>query len=217
MRTFDKTPRNTVRRLAKRGSYDSDTIYPIIDEAKICHVGFSIDGQPFIIPTIHARHEDSLYLHGSKSSRMLEHLRAGNPMCVSITLLDGLVLARSVFHHSMNYRSVVLFGQGKLIEDDGDKTLALEVLTNHVVPGRWDDARRPTRKELDATVVIEMPIDSASAKLRGGPPGDDEEDYALPVWAGVLPLRQQALPLDPDPKLSEGIAVPEYLAKLVSK
>jgi hypothetical protein len=214
MTNFTKTRRNTVRRLPKRRSYDADTIYPIIDEAKICHVGFALEGQPFVIPTIHARHEDSIYLHGSKNSRMLEHIQAGNPICITITLLDGLVLARSVFHSSMNYRSVVLFGCGKLVEGSEAKLRALEILTDHVVQGRWEDARRPTRKELNATTVIEMPIDSASAKVRTGPPGDDEEDYALPIWAGVLPLRQQALPLIPDPRLSDGIPVPDYLAKL---
>lgn len=216
MTQFDKTARNTVRRLPKRGSYDSEVIYPIIDEAKICHVGFALDEQPFVIPTIHARHNDVLYLHGSKSSRMLEYIQAGNPMCVSITLLDGLVLARSVFHHSMNYRSVVLFGRGQLVADDAAKLHALAVLTNHIVPGRWDDARRPTAKELNATVVVAMPIESASAKVRVGPPVDDEEDYALPVWAGLLPLRQQALPLEADPKLPKDVAIPAYLAKMVA-
>jgi uncharacterized protein len=211
---FDKTPRNNVRRLPERGDYETETIYAIIDEAKICHLGFAIDNQPFVIPTIHARHDDKLYLHGAKASRMLKHIAAGNPICVTITLLDGLVLARSVFHHSMNYRSVVLFGTGTMVEDDEAKMCALEVLTNHVVQGRWDDARKPNRKELNATTVVEMSLESASAKVRVGPPGDEDEDYALPVWAGVLPLRQQALDVIQDPKLSEGIPVPEYIAKL---
>ena len=216
MTNFPKTPRNNVRRLPKRGQYDKETIYSIVDEAKICHVGFAIDGQPFVIPTIHARHGNDLYLHGAKASRMLKHIEDGNPVCVTITLLDGLVLARSVFHHSMNYRSVVLFGSGTLVKENKAKMRALEVLTNHVVDGRWDDARKPTRKELNATSVIQISLESASAKVRVGPPSDDEEDYALPVWAGVLPLRQQALDLTPDPKLNEGIPVPDYLSKLVS-
>jgi nitroimidazol reductase NimA-like FMN-containing flavoprotein (pyridoxamine 5'-phosphate oxidase superfamily) len=213
--TFEKTPRNNVRRMPERGDYDTETIYAIVDEAKICHVGFAIDNQPFVIPTIHARYEDKLYLHGAKASRLLKHIAAGNPICVTITLLDGLVLARSVFHHSMNYRSVVLFGTGKIVEDDEAKMCALEVLTNHVVDGRWDDARKPTPKELNATTVVEMSLESASAKVRVGPPGDEDEDYALPVWAGVLPLRQQAMDVIQDPKLSEGIPVPEYISKLV--
>ncbi len=216
MSKFAETPRNRVRRLPARGDYEKETIYSIVDEAKICHVGFAIDGQPFVIPTIHARHDDVLYLHGAKASRMLKHIQAGNPICVTITLLDGLVLARSVFHHSMNYRSVLLFGQGKLVEDDEAKMCALEVLTNHVVPGRWDDARKPNRIELNATTVVELSLESASAKVRVGPPSDDEEDYTLPVWAGVLPLRQQALPPVNDPRLNDGIPVPEYIAALVT-
>ncbi len=212
MTDFPKTPLNHVRRIAERGQYDTATIYPIIDEAKICHVGFSIDGQPYVIPTIHAREGDTLYLHGAKASRLLKHIEEGHPVCITITLLDGLVLARSVFHSSMNYRSAMIFGCGMVVEDEQAKLRALEVLTNHLAAGRWDDARKPTPKELNATTVVAISIESASAKIRVGPPSDDEEDYALPIWAGVLPLRQQALDLIPDPKLNDGIPVPEYLA-----
>lgn len=216
MTDFEKTERNSVHRLAQRGQYNKETIYAIVDEAKICHVGFTADEQPYVIPTIHARHENMLYLHGAKASRMLKHIAAGNPVCIAVTLLDGLVLARSVFHHSMNYRSVVLFGTGTLVADDAEKLHALEILTNKLVAGRWDDARQPTLKEMNATSVVALSLESASAKIRVGAPSDDEEDYALPIWAGVLPLRQQALALEPDPKLNAGIPVPDYLEKLVS-
>lgn len=209
--TFAKTAQNKVRRMPERGHYDRETIYPIIDEALICHVGFVADDQPFVIPTIHARHEDIIYLHGAKASRLLKHVQAGNPICITITLLDGIVFARSVFHSSMNYRSVVLFGSGQVVESDGEKLAALEVLTEHLASGRWADARQPTQKELDSTTVVAVAIENASAKIRTGPPGDEDEDYALPIWAGVLPLPPQALaPID-DPWLSAGIVVPEYI------
>jgi len=216
MTHFPKTELNSVHRLPQRGQYDKETIYRIVDEAKICHVGFAVDGQPFVIPTIHARDGDMLYLHGAKASRLLKHIAEGHPVCVTITLLDGLVLARSVFHSSMNYRSVVLFGCGTVVEEDAAKLHALEVLTNQLVAGRWEDARKPTPKELNATTVVALSLESASAKIRVGPPSDDEEDYALPIWAGVLPLRQQALELAPDPRLNAGIPAPEYLSDLVS-
>jgi uncharacterized protein len=211
--TFAKTAQNKVRRMPERGHYDRETIYPIIDEALICHVGFVTDEQPFVIPTIHARHEDILYLHGAKASRLLKHVQAGHPICITITLLDGIVFARSVFHSSMNYRSVVLFGSGQVLENDAEKLVAMEILTEHIARGRWADARQPTQKELDSTTVVAVPIASASAKIRTGPPGDDEEDYALPIWAGVLPLPPQPLaPID-DPRLSDGIAAPEYITR----
>jgi nitroimidazol reductase NimA-like FMN-containing flavoprotein (pyridoxamine 5'-phosphate oxidase superfamily) len=211
MPDFPVTDLNKVQRLPKRGHYDKDVIYPIIDEALICHVGFVQDNQPFVIPTIHARLNDSLILHGAIANRMLKHIQAGNPICVTITLIDGLVIARSVFHSSMNYRSVVLFGKGRKIESDVEKLQALEAITEHIARGRWQDARLPTKKELDGTTVITMPIESASAKVRTGPPIDDEEDYQLPIWAGVVPLEQVAQAPIFDPKLSNGIDVPEYL------
>ena len=211
MPEFPMTQRNRVKRVPQRGAYDRETIYRIIDEALICHVGFVQDGQPYVIPTIHARWDHRLVLHGAPASRLLKHIQAGHPVCVAITLLDGLVLARSVFHHSMNYRSVVLFGTGELLEDKQEKMDALEALTEHLIRGRWQDARRPSPAEMKATAVVALPIDSASAKIRNGPPGDDEEDNALPIWAGVLPIEQHFAPPQDDPKLSAGISVPDYV------
>lgn len=211
MTTFPQTDLNRVRRIPQRGAYDKETIYGIIDAAPICHVGFVDGGQPVVIPTIHARRDDRLFLHGAPASRMLKHIQSGAPLCVAITILDGLVLARSVFHHSMNYRSVVLFGRGRLLEDDEEKLAALETITEHVLPGRWADARQPNRRELQATSVVEIVIEQASAKVRTGPPGDDEEDYALPVWAGVLPVKLAYGDPVPDPLLAEGIEPPGYL------
>jgi nitroimidazol reductase NimA-like FMN-containing flavoprotein (pyridoxamine 5'-phosphate oxidase superfamily) len=216
MPTFAATPRNKVKRLAERGQYDKATIYPIVDEAFICHVGFVQAGQPFVIPTIHARREDTLFFHGAKASRLLKHIQTGHPLCVTVTLLDGLVMARSVFHHSMNYRAAVLYGCGQIVEDKVEKMAALRLISEAVMPGRWDDARQPTRKEMNATTVVAMPIESASAKIRSGPPGDDDEDYALPVWAGVVPIRQQIDWPVADPLLSDGIELPAYMAQFVN-
>ncbi len=208
---FEQEPRNRVRRIPERGHYDKATIYAIVDEALICHVAFAVDGQPFVVPTIHARMGDELILHGAKASRLLKHIEAGHPVSVAITLLDGLVMARSVFHSSMNYRSAVIFGAGRVLASDDEKLAALEALTEHLARGRWQDARRPTALELNATTVVALAIDSASAKVRTGPPNDDAEDYALPIWAGVVPLQQTPLPLQPDPKLAAGIEAPDYL------
>src|SRR5438132_2653683 len=183
-----QTPRTTVRRLAARAVYDREAIYAILDEAYICHVGFVVDGQPFVIPTIHVRLGDTLYFHGSAASRMLRSLRDGIDACVTITLLDGLVLARSAFHHSMNYRSVVVLGKGREVSDREEKTRALDALVEHVVPGRAAVVRPPNEAEFKQTLVIALPLDEASAKVRTGPPIDDEADYALDVWAGVVPL-----------------------------
>lgn len=211
MPTFGKTARNKVRRLPKRESYDKAAIYEIIDEALICHVGFVQGNQPFVIPTIHARRGDELILHGATTSRMLKHIAAGNQVCIAITHLDGLVMARSVFHNSMNYRSVVLFGCGHVIESEEERLEGLRVLTDHVMPGRWAEARLPNSKELKATTLIAIPIESASAKVRTGPPADDEEDYAMPIWAGVLPIQQQFLAPINDPRLASRIEVPPYI------
>jgi uncharacterized protein len=183
-----QTPRTTVRRLAARGAYDRDTIYAILDEAYICHVGFVVDGHPFVIPTIHARVGDTLYFHGSAASRMLRSLRDGVDACVTVTLLDGLVLARSAFHHSMNYRSVVVLGMGREVADRAEKLHALDAIVEHVVLGRSKIARPPNESEIRQTMVIAMPLTEASAKVRTGPPLDDEPDYALDVWAGVIPI-----------------------------
>jgi nitroimidazol reductase NimA-like FMN-containing flavoprotein (pyridoxamine 5'-phosphate oxidase superfamily) len=211
MPAFPVTDLNKVRRLSKRGRYDTESIYEIVDEALICHVEFVCDNQPVVIPTIHARLDDTLFLHGAAGNRMLTNARRGNPLCVTVTIVDGIVLARSVFHSSMNYRSAVLFGKGVALETDEEKLRALEAITEHVCRGRWNDARKPTKKELDATAVIALPIASASAKVRTGPPMDDEEDYALPIWAGIVPLEQHSpFPPRADTRLGSGITVPTY-------
>jgi hypothetical protein len=216
MTTFPKDELNRVRRLPERGQYDSADIYPIIDEALLCHVGIVQDGQPVVIPTLHARDGDRLLLHGATTSRLLKVAQSGAPLCVSITLMDGLVLARSVFHHSINYRSVVLFGSGSLV-DESEKEAVLERFTEKLLPGRWYDARRPSKKELKATAAVAIPIDLISAKIRVGPPKDDEEDYSLPVWAGVLPMRQGFGEPEPDPVLDETVALPDYLRSFVDR
>ncbi len=213
MPEFPLTDVNKLKRYPSRGEYDKETVFAIVDEALICHVGFVVDNQPYVIPTIHARLGEKLILHGAIANRMLNHIAAGNPLCVSVTLVDGLVLARSVFHSSMNYRSAVLFGHGQLIENDEEKLEAFEALTEHVARGRWNDARKPSQKEMDSTKVIAMEIETASAKIRTGPPGDEEEDYALPIWAGVVPIHMRALPPVNDPKLAENIPTPAYAQK----
>jgi nitroimidazol reductase NimA-like FMN-containing flavoprotein (pyridoxamine 5'-phosphate oxidase superfamily) len=181
-----------VRRLPSRGVYDRETIYAILDEALICHVGFAIPGennvQPFVIPTIHWRDGDTLYFHGSAASRMLRTLRGGVDACVTVTLLDGLVMARSAFHHSMNYRSVVVFGNAREVAEREEKLRALERLVEHIAPGRSAEVRGPSESELRQTLVLALPLHEASAKVRTGPPIDDVDDYKLPVWAGVVPL-----------------------------
>ncbi|MBP8125879.1 MAG: pyridoxamine 5'-phosphate oxidase family protein, partial [Caldilineaceae bacterium] len=188
MTEYAKTDINQVRRLPKRADYDRETVQAIVDASAICHVGFVVEGRPFVVPTIHARIGEVVYFHGAPASRMLKTIRDGASLCITVTHLDGLVLARSAFHHSMNYRSAMLFGIGRLVDDETEKWDALHAITEAVMPGRWEDARQPNPKEMAATLVVAMPIEYASAKVRTGPPGDDEEDYALPVWAGVLPL-----------------------------
>jgi len=208
-----KTERTTVKRIPKRGHYDRMTIDSILDEGLICHVGFIADGQPFVIPTGYARVGDELYVHGSAASRMLRELSKGVEVCVTVTLLDGLVLARSAFHHSMNYRSVVILGKAELVTDADEKNTALEALTEHFVPGRWKDVRWPTELELKATSVLKLSITEASAKIRTGDPVDDDEDYSMDVWAGVLPL--SLVPGKPikDSRLNDDIDVPEHVDK----
>jgi len=207
------TQRTRVIREPQRGVYDRDVANRILDEGFICHVGFSIDGQPFVIPTSYVRHEDVLYIHGSAASRMLRNVSGGIPMCVTVTLLDGLVLARSIFNHSMNYRSVVVLGTGTAIEDREEKLSALRLLSEHIVPGRWDEIRQPNEKELKATTILRVPIQEFSAKVREGPVVDDEEDYVFPVWAGVLPLN--VVPGEPiaDSRLADDIGVPDYIKR----
>ena len=206
------TSRTQVRRLPERGRYSREEIDTILDEGLVCHVGFVQDGQPFVIPTGYGRSGDTLYLHGSAASRMLRTLEQGVPVCVTVTLLDALVLARSAFHHSMNYRSVVLLGMARALVDPDEKTEALRVITEHLVPGRWDYVRQPNAQELKATAVLALPIDEASAKVRTGPPKDDAEDHPLAVWAGLLPLAQTMGEPIPDPALRDGVALPEHVA-----
>jgi len=182
------TPRTRVVRESDRGVYDRDTVNRILDEGFLCHVGFIVDGQAYVIPTSYGRDGDVLYIHGSAASRMLRNLDRAIPVCVTVTLLDGLVLARSVFNHSMNYRSVIILGTATLISNPEEKLAALLALSQHILPGRWDDSRQPNEKELKATSVLRIPIEEFSAKVRVGPPIDDEPDYTFPTWAGVIPL-----------------------------
>src|SRR5689334_23813620 len=210
--TFTTTERTKLKRLPKRGHFDRETVYGILDEGFICHVGFAPDGRPVVIPTGYARVDDKLYIHGSQASRMLRTLAEGVDACVTVTLIDGLVLARSAFHHSMNYRSVVIFGRATLVEEREEKMAALLALSEHIVRGRWAEVREPTEQEMRQTTVLEMALVEASAKIRTGPPLDDEEDYALPVWAGVLPLKLVTGEPVADPRLPEGIDVPDYVS-----
>lgn len=204
--------RTTVERRPQRGVYNRAALEAILDEALICHVGFVIAGQPYVLPTIHARCGDQLLLHGAAANRMLTAASDGIPLCVTVTLLDGLVLARSAFHHSMNYRSAVILGIAQEIADHGAKLAAMQALVEHVTPGRWADTRHPSAEELRVTRILALPIDEASAKVRVGPPIDDEDDYALSLWAGVIPLGLVAGPPVADPRLRPGITVPDYAA-----
>lgn len=212
MKQFDKTERTTITRLPKRGNYDRETVYAIMDEALYCTLAWSHEGQAFQIPTGFCRLGDRLYIHGSVGSQYLRKLADGKtPVCIGITLIDGLVLARSAFHHSVNYRSVVLFSTPQRVTDDKELYLALETFTNKMCPGRWDDVRKPTDNEWKATMVLSFPIEEASAKIRTGPPKDDDEDYGLDIWAGVLPLHLERGKLEADPDLKKGVQVPSYL------
>ncbi len=207
------TSRSKVKRIPKRGHYDAETIFSILDAGFLGHVGFSIEGQPFVIPTAYGRDGDVIYLHGASTSRMLKHLETGAPACITVTHLDGLVLARSVFHHSMNYRSAVLFGTATLMEGD-EKMHALEVITEQILKGRWDEARLPTEKEMKATSVLGFQIEEASAKIRTGDPGDDKEDYELPIWAGVVPMQMTYGEPVPDPLLKKGVKMAESVRQI---
>jgi hypothetical protein len=203
------TDRTRLRRLPKRGVFDRDAIYRILDEGFVCHVGFVVDGQPYAIPTGYARVGDSVYLHGSAASRMLRSLSAGISVCVTVTLVDGLVLARSAFHHSVNYRSVMILGRARLITDPTEKTAALRAFTNHIVRDRWDELRPVTTQELAGTSVLVLPIEEASAKVRTGPPVDDEEDLTWPAWAGVVPLALAVGAPQPDAHVRTETASPD--------
>ncbi|HXY01722.1 MAG TPA: pyridoxamine 5'-phosphate oxidase family protein [Candidatus Limnocylindrales bacterium] len=211
MSKFEPTERTQVKRLPKRGRYDCETVYQILDSAFVCHVGFNVEGQPYVIPTNYGRSGDTLYFHGSSASRMLKTLSAGVPVCVTVTHVDGLVLARSAFHHSVNYRSVVIFGTARLVENPAEKMEALRIFTEHVLKGRWDDVRHPTEQEMKATIVLALPLEEVSAKVRTGGPVDDEEDYSLPVWAGVLPLELVAKTPEPDALRKSDPPLPGYL------
>jgi nitroimidazol reductase NimA-like FMN-containing flavoprotein (pyridoxamine 5'-phosphate oxidase superfamily) len=209
------TKRTKVKRLPKRGHYDRLTIDAILDEAILCHIGFEVDGQPYVIPSLHARVGDVLYLHGSAASRMMKRLAEGVQCCVTVTLVDGVVLARAVFDQSINYRSVVVLGTAVAIEDPAEKLVALEALTNQLVPGRWADTKPPTRQQLKATSILALPLDEASAKIRSGPPGnypEDAEEWAG-TWTGVIPIRQAVGDPIPAPDLPKGVKVPKPVAE----
>ncbi len=204
------TPRTRVVREAHRAVYDRETAYQILDEGFLCHAGFVLDGQPFVIPTLYGRQDNSLLLHGSAASRMLRQMKEGVPVCVTVTLVDGLVLARSIFNQSMNYRSVVVLGKALLVDDPAEKIEALRRLSEHIIPGRWDDVRQPNQRELKQTSVLRLPIEEFSCKVRSGPAIDDEEDYSFPTWAGVIPLEIQTGEPIADDRLVEGQHVPRY-------
>jgi nitroimidazol reductase NimA-like FMN-containing flavoprotein (pyridoxamine 5'-phosphate oxidase superfamily) len=210
MNELPRTQRTTLKRLPQRGSFERQKINDILDEGFICHVAFVLNGEPVVIPTGYARAGDELIIHGSQASRMLRQVGQGIDVCVNVTLIDGLVLARSAFHHSMNYRSVVIFGRARLIEDREEKVSALTALSEHMIPGRWDEVRGPNERELQLTTVLSIPLTEASAKVRTGPPVDDEEDYDLPVWAGVIPLQMIAREPIADPRLSPNIPTPRH-------
>jgi nitroimidazol reductase NimA-like FMN-containing flavoprotein (pyridoxamine 5'-phosphate oxidase superfamily) len=206
-----------LKRLPKRGSFDRETIYKILDEAFVCHVGFVVENQPFVIPTAYGRDGDNLLIHGSAASRMMRNLTGGIDVCVTVTLIDGLVLARSAFHHSINYRSVVIFGKAEMITDENEKNEALKIFTEHLIKGRWNDVRPPTAIELKATTVLRLPITETSAKIRTGNPVDDEEDLSLNCWAGVLPLKLSAESPVNDALLRPEIKPPDYITALTER
>lgn len=209
---FPKTDRTTITRLPKRGQYDKATIYSILDEALYCTLAYVHNGEPFQIPTGHCRVGDTLYIHGSVGSFYMRELAAKKlPVCISATLMDGIVLARSAFHHSVNYRSVVVFSKARVVTDETEMYQALEAFTNKMQPGRWNDIRQPNESEWKKTMVLAFPIEEASAKIRTGDPKDDEEDYALDIWAGVVPLQTTRLAPVADPELKAGVELPEYL------
>lgn len=215
MENFTPTPRTTIKRIPKRGQYEREIIYQILDEGLVCQIGFVVDDQPYVIPTAYGRVGEKLYIHGSPASRMLRALKEGINVCITVTLVDGLVLARSAFHHSMNYRSVVVFGKASVVQDAEEKLEALYAFCEHVVPGRWESVRQPSPNELAGTLVLSVPLVEVSAKVRTGPPIDDEADYDLPVWAGEIPLQLvAAAPID-DPRLTAGIVPPSHVRDYV--
>jgi nitroimidazol reductase NimA-like FMN-containing flavoprotein (pyridoxamine 5'-phosphate oxidase superfamily) len=213
----EPTPRTRVVREHERGVYDRAEVYKILDAGFLCHVGFVQNGQPFVIPTGYGRYGDTLYFHGSAASRMLKEVNQGVPVCVTVTMLDGLVLARSIFNHSMNYRSVVILGRATIIDDPAEKLEALRRLSEHIIPGRWEDSRLPNQRELKATTILRLPIEEFSAKVRQGPVVDDAEDLSFPTWAGILPLPVVPGSPIPDVKLDAGIGLPDYVRDYTRK
>ena len=205
MSTYTPTSRTKVRRLSKRAVYDKATVHEILDAGLLCHVGCVQDGEPFVIPTLYARSDETIYMHGSGASRMLKTLAQGVDVCVTVTLVDGYVLARSAFHHSMNYRSVTVLGRARLVTDLAERLRALRVITDHIVPKRWDDVRGPNKLEMRQTVVLALPLEEVAAKVRAGPPVDDEEDYSLPIWAGVVPIHTRLGEPVPDGRVLPGV------------
>jgi nitroimidazol reductase NimA-like FMN-containing flavoprotein (pyridoxamine 5'-phosphate oxidase superfamily) len=212
MNSYTPTQRTKVRRLSKRAVYDKERVHAILDEGFICHVGFAQAGQPFVIPTLYARSGETLYMHGSGASRMLKTLAEGVEVCVTVTLVDGFVLARSAFHHSMNYRSVTVFGRARMVTGMAERLEALRLITDHIVPQRWDEVRGPNELEMKQTLVLALPLEDVAAKIRVGPPVDDEEDYALPIWAGVVPIHTQL-----GTPLPDGRVLPEAKTVEVSR
>lgn len=213
---FEKSDLNTVKRLPKRGHYDRETIYSILDRQFLCHIAWQENGQPFMIPTAYGRKEDILYIHGSSKSRMLSSLADGRPICMVMTILDGLVLARSAFHHSMNYRSVVIYGHAREAEGE-EKMEGVRIVSDQILPGRWNEVRLPTEIEMKATTVLAIHVDTASAKVRTGPPKDDEPDYTLPVWAGIIPITTTYHDPEPDPDMMQDRPWPESARRIISK
>jgi hypothetical protein len=209
MNVITPSSRVRVRRLPKRGHYDRATLHGVLDAGFICHVGYVIDGQPYVTPTAYWRDGDQVYWHGSSASRMLRAQSAGIPVCVTVTHLDGLVVARSGFHHSINYRSAMLFGKAEKVEDKAEKEAAMAAFVDRVYPGRWQTLRPVNNQEMKATTILRMAIDEASAKIRTGPPVDDDEDYSLPIWAGVIDLHTMVGKISSDPRLKAGVPVPE--------
>lgn len=211
MEELNKINRTKVNRVPKRAVYDKEIIYKILDETFVCQVAFKINEQVYIIPTAYGRKGDSIFIHGSNKSRMLNSIKSGEEICLSVTLIDGIVAARSIFHHSINYRSVIIFSKGKEIVDSIEKMNAVNIITEHIIPGRWDEARKPNKKELEITSVFEFKIDEASAKIRTGPPVDEKEDYDLNVWAGVIPIKTVTENPIKDEFLSENIPLPDSI------
>jgi hypothetical protein len=211
LQEYKATRKTKLKRIPKRGIYNTEAIYKILDDTFLCHIGFVIDKQPFVIPTCYGRKDNKIFFHGSAGSRMLNHLKTSSGICVTVSIVDGIVLARSAFHHSINYRSVVIFGKAEEISDPDKKTNALKIITEHILPGRWNDARKPNKKELNVTSVFSMELNEVSAKVREGEPSDEKEDKELNIWAGVLPLKTIADEPVKDSELKENILLPDYI------